>query len=339
MKQLKLKNYLLFILMFGIVLSMATNVVAQDEETEDPETEDRDVSVEVNDYDVKITSERVDGDVKDEFTATIDADGDAEMKIEYKTEGSETVEAQLKIVFYEIVEYTDVDADGIYDENADTILQTYTMSDVGYEVIEYTTNDLGAAGTEHVITIIDTNGIFSFVTHLTETFTTLDGTDLKPTALKIDIIINNFDYSDDGSKLALFHKIESTSKVVETEESPDEADGTATDEQAIVGSAGGLFAFYSWYETANVDGSSTDVLSSFEEVSDTEQKLYLNYEHGASIVHDPKLGINIGTDGATGQIPGVLPDISKAVLYGTTFLATMMFLAIPVSVHFYRKRK
>lgn len=336
MKMLKLKNYLLFILMFGIVLSMAT-VVAQDE-GDDPETEDRDVSVEVNDYDVIITSERVDGDFKDEFTATIDADGDAEMKIEYKT-GSESVEAELKIVFYEIVEYTDVDADGVYNENADTMLQTYKMSDVGYEVIEYTTNDLGAAGTEHVITIIDTNGIFSFVTHLTETFTTLDGTDLKPTALKIDIIINNFDYSDDGSKLALFHKIESASKVVDTEESPDEADGTATDEQAIVASAGGLFAFYSWYETADIDGASTGVLSSFEEVTDTEQKLYLNYEHGASIVHDPKLGINIGTDGATGQIPGVLPDISKAVLYGTTLLATMMFLAIPVSVHFYRKRK
>ena len=77
--------------MFSMVLSMAT-VVAQDD-GDDPETEDRDVSVEINDYDVRITSEREAGDFKDEFTATIDADGDAttgwQTPDDYATNGAE----------------------------------------------------------------------------------------------------------------------------------------------------------------------------------------------------------------------------------------------------------
>ena len=48
--------------------------------------------------------------------------------------------------------------------------------------------------------------------------------------------------------------------------------------------------FFSWKESAEIDGVTHSVNSSIHEVSATEQEIYLNYPQGDEIIHDPKIG-------------------------------------------------
>ncbi|MCH8906138.1 MAG: hypothetical protein IH840_03530 [Candidatus Heimdallarchaeota archaeon] len=318
-----------------------------DEEVEDPELDDREVLIQVTEKEASIFSESKNEIGKDAFEASISVSSDAELRLEYKSDSSsDEIITELKMSFSHIVEFLDGDSDGVYTEGngIDTVVQTYQMADVGFDDLAYITNDLGAGITEHVITGMTSDGVFSFVVHIVGSFAHISGSELKPTALKIDIIINGFDYQEADSKLALYSFIESTDgstglNVVET--TPDEADGGSSGEEGIVSDTDGSGAFYTWQTSAMVDGANSGVLSSFVESTSTEQKLYLNYEHGASIVHDPKLGINIvnadpsvsGDNGTTDKISRVLPDISYAALFGSTLLATLMFLGIPALIY------
>ncbi len=49
--------------------------------------------------------------------------------------------------------------------------------------------------------------------------------------------------------------------------------------------------FFSWVGNATIDGEETPVLTNPEDIDDEEQKIFLNYQHGEIIIHDPKIGV------------------------------------------------
>ena len=217
------------------------DVDTDDEDREDEEDEhekaEREVEIEIEDYNVDIESTLKNGDTKDEFEVDIDVSEDeyARIELEYKSENSSLeIETEMEVKFFSLLEYVDNNSDGIYTEGNDTLIQEYMISEIGYEQLTYETFAIGNS-TDHVITAITTDGVFSFVTHITESFIQLNGTNVKPTGVKIDIIINGFPYMSNDSQLALYTKVESVIEDIEyDEDSPDEDDFTASHaEQAI----------------------------------------------------------------------------------------------------------
>ncbi len=338
------KQTLLFMLLLGLLLALTISpTTAIGQEDNDDEDDTREVTIEISEQEATIKSEKETDTGKDEFEATIDVNSDPEIKFDYKVEGGDnTVNEELKVVLNEIIEFIDEDSGGTYDEN-DTVVQVYELSDIGFDDLAYVTNDLGDDGTEHVITATTNDEVFSFVTHVTECFTQINGTNVKPTQLKIDYMINDFPYQETDSKLALFNMVESSSRELNTADiSPDEADGTASEPEESI--TDGIATYFAWSTVATIDGTETDVLSSYGESTATEEKLYLNYEHGNEIIHDPKLGIdtsdgNEETTGTTDESSRLWPDVSKAALVASSIFATLLFLAVPVALYWITRRK
>ena len=288
------------------------------------------VKLEVSDQEATLKTEIDNGTNKEEFKGFISFSGSPEVKIEYKSEvNSSETKSELKVRVQGLVEFNDTNNNGIFDAN-DTTLQVYKFDDIGFGALQRSTRDLGAGFTEHIINATTTDGVFTMVFHISETFTQSNGVNLKPTSVKIDYIIDHFIYTSNTSLLALDTKVESTSKVEESEDSPDEQDHFATNE-ATVKTAGDNTAYFSWVKTAQVDGVTTDVGVSVYESSDNDQKLYFIYQHGDLIVHDPTVGVQasavlyaINVD--LGRISP--PQLSSALsaLPGTSMIATFVIL-------------
>ncbi len=127
-------------------------------------------------------------------------------------------------------------------------------------------------------------------------------------------------------------------------------------------------AFFSWVTSASVDSQLRDVYTSFaDDPNAKREQLYLNYPQGQQILHDPKMGVSIGTpattpptetgtgtptptptDGKTtsdsgsnnatgGATSGVFPRYSVEGLVGSTAISGLVFIAFPISIRLIKK--
>ena len=170
----------------------------------------------------------------------------------------------------------------------DTDVQTYLLD--SFAPIDYTTEDR-PDGLVYIFDVSTLDGIFTTRIYATGEFVDVHDTILAPTQVKIDIIIHDFNYLDDSSLLALKVKTEISGEVEYDDDTEDEEDGRSNDEAELELVMNDYIGFFSWKETAEVDGVVQPVNSSFVKVEDDEQKLYLIYPHGSEIIHDPKVGI------------------------------------------------
>jgi hypothetical protein len=108
--------------------------------------------------------------------------------------------------------------------------------------------------------------------------------------VKIDVIIQGFDYLENDSQLTLEVKLEASMETSYEDITEDEEDGRATEEAEVDVIMDEITGFFSWKETAEIDGITYPVNASVVEVSPTEEKIYLNYVRGDVIIHDPKVG-------------------------------------------------
>ncbi|MFX0030873.1 MAG: hypothetical protein ACFE8B_16790, partial [Candidatus Hermodarchaeota archaeon] len=122
----------------------------------------------------------------------------------------------------------------------------------------------------------------------------LNNTLITPSKPKIDIEINNFNFLNSSSRLALDLRLESEFSYEEHEITEDEEKGYAFNEKEVSTTNNNFTGIFSWNENATVDGSLSQVIASsleFEDNGSDDQRIYLNYEQGAIIHHDPKIGI------------------------------------------------
>ncbi|TFF93741.1 MAG: hypothetical protein EU544_05425 [Promethearchaeota archaeon] len=183
----------------------------------------------------------------------------------------------------------------MYNSSADTKIQEIILN----EFSEPKHTEKNIEGEEdcvlHEIEWTTVDGIFTLKFYFTETFTEIGGETLTPTEVKFDIEINDFNYLNAASKLALMLVLESENDYEEDDDTEDEEEGYSEDEEGASINSDNGSGFFTWKKTAEIDGETTDVLASellpWEE-EDDEQKMYLNYERGAEIVHDPKIGIS-----------------------------------------------
>jgi hypothetical protein len=297
---------------------------------DDRESEtERELRIDHSYNEFEIESELKVGEVKDEFEVRFKIEDEPEIEFEYKSEADDLeTELELKIEFNTLIEFTDSNGNGYYDEN-DTEHSTYDLEDVDFEDIQYVSSTTTDGELLYNAWTQTTDGVFLLRMYVAGGFGQINGSTITPTEAKIDIEIHNYNYTNQGNLALLLEvKTEIETEIDEDDQSPDEAEGLASNEEALAFlTASDNLGFFSWATIATVDGVEKPVVagpfkldeSKFESDDDEtefEQKgeLALVYPYGNDIVHDPKIGIVTeavysyiaGQESETTGIPGFL---------------------------------
>jgi len=312
-----------FIISVGITLGHAENPVTEvldadtdpedaDVDTEEDDDDDddddgvdddyedeneREVKVEYSDNEIQIESQLKTGDTKDEFQIKVEAGDDLGIKLEYESEtivdAVETeLELEFKVVFKSLIEFIDMDGNGIYNTDNDTEIQEYKIED--FNPIEYTPILQPDNSTLHYLNISTVDNVFTAHLFVAGEFMDFNTTILTPTEVKIDIEITDFPYLNDSSQLAVYTKLETEYEMEEDDETEDEELGYVENEGGVVTEMNGFMADFTWAETALIDGTVMDVLTTPIDTDDDDlnaEKIYIVYPRGTHIYHDPKIGM------------------------------------------------
>ncbi|MFX0023351.1 MAG: hypothetical protein ACFE9S_13575 [Candidatus Hermodarchaeota archaeon] len=302
---------LVFLGFMFFTISSGTVVATTDDDSDgiDDEFEDeheRDITTEIDENVITIESilRSPTGKNKIEFEISNESDG-LSFKVEFTpnyVSNTSQIELEFEVTFREIVEYVDIDGDGVFNEAFDEEIDVYPLNDFKEPV--YTIHDIGLDTQLHYIVYTTSDDVFTAHVYFVEEFEIINDTLVTPSETKIDIEINNYNYVNDTSQLALYTKLESEVEYEMEEDTEDEELGYADDENSAYTAMNSFKGFFSWKENATVDGVVKDVLVSQIEDDDfepNEQKIYLNYPRGTLIYHDPKIGIGLPS---TSQIPG-----------------------------------
>ncbi len=295
--------YFLSIFLFGlIIVSMGTrNVAALDDDGDEVDDSvefwnGRNIEIEWGIDEFELESELRNGINKDEISFEVEYKSTGfSIENKYETESnSGEYELEFKVVFYKLIEYVDNDADGMYNSSNDVTIQEVPLN--SFQPIDYSSTTLSSGNILHYIIVNTTDGVFTAHVYFVEQYSLVNNMTLTPFEAKIDIEINNFNYLNGGSQLALYTKLESEAEYEVNEDTDDEKNGYATNESSYVAAAvaNGTAGFFSWAKTAEVDDVTTDVLISSKETDDddpNEEKIYINYQRGTNIYHDPKIGM------------------------------------------------
>jgi len=304
---MKLKKYNLFGMLFlGILIltsaSILVSAIDDDDDGINDEFEElhkRDIDIEFVSNQVQIESSLRSGNQIDEIqlAITYDSEGlsieisyDSEMTSENSTE----FEIEFGVIFRELIEFVDVDDDGIYNPSIDDTVQEVPLD--SFQPVIYTPLNISDDTMLHYFIFNTTSGVFTAHVYLVEEFDIVNGTFIKPTQTKIDIEITDFNYINASSQLALCTKLESEVEYEDDENTENEEDGHASDEKGVITSNNDYAGFFTWTENATIDGVSMEVLASPIQVDDDdvdEQKMYLNYPRGNHIYHDPVMGVMV----------------------------------------------
>ncbi|MFX1390821.1 MAG: hypothetical protein ACFE9Z_12225 [Promethearchaeota archaeon] len=226
----------------------------------------------------------------------------------------EIVEYKLvfEVLFRGLIEFIEHNGDGVLDEEHDEVISEYGFH--SFQPIDYSLTSISDDTNLHYLLFNTTDGVFATHIYLVEEFVYVDEILISPTEVKIDLEITNYDYQDENSQLALFTKLWSEEKCNEGEETVDEKEGYATDEKDVNFQNDKYSGFFSWKETALIDGVEMDVLTReivYED--DHHSKLFLCYPRGFHIYHDPKIGIFIGQS-AEGNLPIIITTGAISVI-------------------------
>jgi hypothetical protein len=301
---MKLNKYNLFgILLLGVLILTSTSslVTATDDDDDgiDDDVEEshkRNIEIQFEPDEIQIESTLRNGAQKDEIKLKIRYENELSIEFGYETEASSDntteLEMEFEVTFRKIIEFVDMDDDGIYTPSVDTNIQEYSID--SFQTVVYTPINLTDNTSMHYLIVNTTDGVFAAHIYLVEEFNIVNGTFIKPTQTKIDIEITDFNYLNDTSQLALYTKLESEAEYAEDEHTENEEGGHSSDEKSVIATNADYAGFFAWAENATVDGVSKAVLGSPIEVDDddvNEQKMYLNYPRGNHIYHDPIMGV------------------------------------------------
>lgn len=296
-------NFIGLILLGVLILTSTSNLVSATDDDDDgidddvEESNKRDVEIQFELDEFQIESTLRNGAQKDEIQLKIRYDSQG-LSIEFgyeeevTTDNTTVLELEFEVTFRKLIEFNDMDDDGIYNPSVDTTVQEYSID--SFQPVVYTALNLSGDTLLHYFIVNTTDGVFAAHIYLAEEFDIVNGTFIKPTQTKIDIEITDFNYWNSTSQLALYTKLESEAVYEQEEQTENEAEGHSSEEKSVVAANVDFAGFFAWAENATIDGISKEVLGSPLEVDDddiNEQKMYLSYPRGNHIYHDPIMGV------------------------------------------------
>ena len=246
---------------------------------------------------------------------------------------------KYKVQMYQFFEAIDIDQDGTYDQDSDTIVQGSVIS---LASLDWQFSD--------IITETDAQGDFVALHFNMTSQTKPGGSNVgsrasftvqfrshlfaeNEAALKFDVVVEGYEFSNDEAMLVLAHKIFLTNDNNEMKQSENEVQ---------FGNA-----FFEASDTAEATETGTVKVgvsyASDSDGNDANAMIYLAYSHfSGDLVHDPTIGIGGNTAGQAieGGIGNeILPRPSKGVLLASSLLATIIFLLIPLITYRFIMRK
>jgi hypothetical protein len=313
-----------------------------DDETE--ELNERGVRIEREPKEVEIKSVLVNDDVIEEIEVEMRYEAAIKVKFEFsKYNNSVEPELEITLEFREIIEFKDENDNGAFD-SGDEEVSVYNLRETDYDDINYFTRNTLDNETEHVLEAQTSDGIFKVVLHVVGNFAEIESGILTPSEIKLDLIIQNYPYEEDDTQLALMSKLEAGVEVEDEEEHESEHGEIGEDhldeeedehEEKLVISTPDALGFFSWADTAEVDGVSTPVKTTKETEGEGGVKLYFAYERGTSINHDPKIGVPYLT-----VTPGASDSDFDLGMKLIPYLGALLVGAIVIGmVVFWRKKK
>lgn len=259
----------------------------EDDKDEEWEDDERELALRTTDEGFEYESRRESALGKDEIRVRFDAD-DARFRFEYRTE-SEDNDTQLKfrVDFTSLIEHDDPDADGAYDVG-ETVHRKTSLKDLTPGIVA---GRNGSIETIDVTYALPDGGVLTLRFHVTPTPTNMGEVRLAPTEAKYDVLIRDYAWNANTSRLALETRTRTT-----IEADYDEAD---EGQPGLEFGSGQIAGFHRWLNTTQVDGRTEPVGATVlaekttqqEDEFESESVVVFSYAHGASITHDPSLGV------------------------------------------------
>ncbi len=248
---------------------------------------ERSLTVEVeDDAQVEIRSETdiATGEVDFRFRASQSGRPKLAIQVEKERENGTTeveTEIEFSAAFREVFEFEDANGNGIQDS------EEARLSSVRLESLNYAPVGVESHSADGIdgfkVTIGGTQDAFFFglVSYIFPSNAQINGTPVPEQAVKVDILLEGYDFTSDSSLLGLEIGAEST-----VERETEFEDGSESIEVTIERGT----AFFRWAPEAKVDGQMAPVNAQWR--ADGE-RLFLYYSHGDIIVHDPMLGFEL----------------------------------------------
>jgi hypothetical protein len=197
-------------------------------------------------------------------------------------------EIEFQATFQNLVEFTD--PSGVL-TNTSTIIQTMDLTQLSYSPIqESQVTYNGIQGYQFSTEATQGNFTFKVVAYAFPNSTAVNATSLSPSSLKIVIYILNYPYKQTDSLLALQISTQSDRSV-------DTSNANSQDDIESSDSGLGEQAVFSWNGPLTVNGQaySSPVKFSITSQGDEAKTLNIVYPHAQSIVHDPTIGVYLGS--------------------------------------------
>lgn len=215
---------------------------------------------------------------------TIDYEGEKENK---------QVQLSFKLVFKKIFEFVDENQNGRYD-GGDEIVNSQDLNQVRFKNINYENKPNGYKFNTETI-----DSKVRFQVQGDGNFSKSGQQILSPSEAKIDLEFN-YEFEREDTMLGLKIDIQTQNQNHVQRRTFDEERGYASDETGLRFTKNNYSGFFTWADNAVVDGENRPVNATF--ISETGVKLneseingndvlYLCYQQGSEIVHDPKVGV------------------------------------------------
>ncbi len=199
-----------------------------------------------------------------------------------------TAQNILHVKFNQLIEYQDENLNGVYDGEDQAFqaiqLQDFYLANMSQIVID-------AEHNLYFFQINSTNNMFNLYFYIAEQFLDWNSGILAPNQIKFDFEILDFPFLSNETRLALDVQFIGNQQYRKQEMTEDEENGFSTNETSIIIQENQTNSYFSWANFAYIDGNWTQVEMNAGNENGNGKTYYLNFEQGAYIYHDPKLGI------------------------------------------------
>ncbi len=193
------------------------------------------------------------------------------------------IEVEFSAAFREVFEFEDSNGNGLQDSNEGRLSEVRldSLSFAPVEVVSHQRDGLDG----FKVTLSGTKDGFTFglVSYIFPSEATINGTLVPEEAVKVDILIEGYDFVSETSLLGLEIGAESS-----VEQETEFEDGSESVEVHVARGT----AYFRWAPQARVDNQVSPVGAQWSSVDD---RLFLYYPQGEVIVHDPLLGFEAAT--------------------------------------------
>jgi hypothetical protein len=303
--------------------------------------QNRNMEIEVDGNNLRIRSGWNQGDYEDEFEITFVIDDGPGLKLQYKNNKDLSQnELSFEVKVRELIEYRDANKNGRFDME-DNIINKYSFENSIFNNLTYQKQILNGNETINLVSTQTIDNVFSMNLYFSNNFSYMNNQILTPSEVKIDFLIDDFPYQEEDTQLCLKTIMQTRDETELNTESFDEKNGFSHGENVLDVNLKNSSGFFSWVETAIVDGVeksvNTTIASQIEEniyedeiISNQVNEIYFSYPRGINIIHDPKIGVvSISFEAYALQSISNLINVDNIFSYvGICVLASIVFLGI-----------